>query len=263
LKRISSRDNAFFKQLRLLAHSSRERRKASRTLIDGVHLIQAARAAGQPIETVIVSDSGLAAAEVIALLQLCESEGVSAICLTDVLFAQLSPVDTPSGVLGVIPFPAPASSATFAGSLLVLEDIQDPGNLGTILRTAAAVGIEDVLLSGACAQVWHPRVLRAGMGGHFCLRLHEGLDVVRLLTAYTGRVLATVPGQHCRSLYAIEFDDQPVAWLFGGEGNGLSPELQTLAHEFVRIPMPGQVESLNVGTAVAVCLFEQLRQQGG
>ena len=144
--------------------------------------------------------------------------------------------------------------------MVVLDRVQDPGNLGTILRTTAAAGIGDVLLTEGCAQAWSPRVLRAGMGAHFSLRLREHVDPLALLAGFPGPRLATAPGARARPLYEHDLD-RPVAWLFGAEGQGLSPALLAAADARVVIPMAAAIESLNVGAAVAVCLFEQVRQQ--
>ena len=257
LKPISSRDNPTVKRLHALANSARDRRVFGQTLLDGPHLVAAALDAGWRLRELAVSDHGIEREEIAALLRRCA--GVPAVRLADPLFAHVSPVETPSGLIAVIDLPAPPEERPFAESLLVLDGVQDAGNLGTILRTAAAVGLRDVLMTPGCAQAWSPRVLRAGMGGHFALRIHEQADVAGLLHAYPGDILATGLGSSARELY--EFDLRgPVAWLFGAEGRGLSPAVALLATGTVIIPMPGAVESLNVAAAAAVCLFEQLRQ---
>jgi TrmH family RNA methyltransferase len=172
----------------------------------------------------------------------------------------VSPVDTPSGLLAIIDLPQSAAPAPLTDSVVVLDAVQDPGNLGTILRTAAAAGIGRVLLGAGCAQAWSPRVLRAGMGAHFVLAIEDGIDACARLQGYPGRCLATALGEGACSLHALDLRG-PVAWLFGAEGQGLSPALLARADQRVIIPMAAGVESLNVGAAVAVCLFEQARQQ--
>ncbi|MCK0512759.1 TrmH family RNA methyltransferase [Aromatoleum buckelii] len=258
MKTITSRDNPAVKRLHALARSARERRSEGRTLLDGAHLVRAALDAGWALRELVASDQGLGRAEIADLLDRCA--GVPAIHLTDALFAHVSPVDTPSGLLAIIDLPAPPSTQVFTESLLVLDGVQDAGNLGTILRTAAAAGVRDVLLTPGCAQAWSPRVLRAGMGGHFCLRLHEHADVAELLQGYPGQILATGLGAEACGLYEMDLRGA-VAWLFGAEGRGLSMAVAALATDTVVIPMPGAVESLNVAAAAAVCLFEQVRQR--
>jgi TrmH family RNA methyltransferase len=141
----------------------------------------------------------------------------------------------------------------------MLEDIQDPGNIGSILRSAAAAAVSEIYLSSGCVHAWSPRVLRAGMGAHFALQIHEGVDLAGLIERYRGTVVAAV-GNAARSLYSVDLRRE-VALLFGNEGAGLSARLREAAHLRVSIPMPGRVESLNVAAAAAVCLFERVRQR--
>lgn len=258
MKTITSRDNPTVKRLHALAHSSRERRSSGQTLLDGAHLVRAALDAGWPLRELVVSAQGLEREEIRGVVERCG--GVPVVQLADPLFAHVSPVDTPSGVLAVIDIPAQPKAARHGESLLVLDGVQDAGNLGTILRTAAAAGLHEVLLTRGCAQAWSPRVLRAGMGGHFCLRIREHVDAAEALRDFSGQILATGLGAGARPLYDCDLRE-PVAWLFGAEGQGLSPDVAALAGGLVVIPMPGAVESLNVGAAAAICLFEQVRQR--
>lgn len=257
MKFITSPDNPFVKRLRHLATSARERRKLGATLLDGVHLVEAALAADFPVQGLIVSEQGMANAEIASIL--AQYPDLPATHLTDAVFAGISPVDTPSGLLAMAALPEAPATPDFRTSAVVLDGVQEPGNLGAIVRTAAAAGIGDVLLTLGCTQAWSPRALRAGMGGHFRVRIHERVDVAALLNGFDGSVLATGLGEASQSLYTMSLVE-PVIWLFGAEGAGLSEELAALATAMVRIPMPGAVESLNVGAAAAVCLFEQRRQ---
>lgn len=258
MKSVSSRDNPLIKRLRALSESARARRDSGQTLLDGAHLLRAALESGiQPVE-LLVSEQGLARDEIVSLLDDCAT--IRTTCVPDALFAQISPVDTPSGLIAVIEIPPPPADQVLTDSLIVLDGVQDPGNLGTILRTAAAAGLQDVLLTTGCAQAWSPRVLRAGMGGHFRLRIREQSDVATHLRDFPGAILATGLGPGALPLYGLKLVG-PIAWLFGSEGSGLSHEIAALANGHVLIPMPGEVESLNVGAAVAVCLFEQVRQK--
>lgn len=258
MKTISSRQNAMIKDLHALAHSAAERRKHGKTVLDGVHLVQAALAQGIRLEQVCVSERGLQAAEIAALVAQLE-QVMSCICLPDALFDHISPTDSPAGILAVIEMPAALAPTTPHSSCVVLEAVQDSGNLGTILRTAAAAGITDVLLTEGCAQVWSPRVLRAAMGAHFSLKLYEKVAPADVLANYPGQILATGV-KHAKSLYQLDLS-QPVAWLFGSEGAGLSAATAALAQQVVMIPMAASTESLNVAAAAAVCLFEERRQK--
>ena len=239
-----------------LQQSSRERRKAGLSVLDGVHLVKAyLEHVGAP-QTLIVSRSGMVETEIAALVQ--SPAMPEPLVLTDGLFRALSSVATPTGVLAVVKTPRAPGIPAEPGTCIMLEDIQDPGNLGSILRSAAAAGIEDVYLSRASVQAWSPRVLRAAMGAHFALKIHEGIDLVSFAGAYPGRVLAAA-GEGGRSVYSSDLRGT-VAFAFGNEGAGLSAALRAAAHELISIPMPGKAESLNVAAAAAVCLFERVRQ---
>lgn len=259
---LSSRDNPRLKRLAALAASAHERRERGQTLIDGAHLLDAVLGAGiLPLE-VCVSESGRERPEILALLDRLPA-GFTPICVPDALFARMSPVDTPTGILASIALPVPGPQAMeHGGSVVVLDGIQDPGNLGTILRTVAAVGIEQVWLSSGCAQAWSPKVLRAGMGAHFRLCIHERVDALARLAGWRGKVVATGVDADARTFFDADLRG-PLAWLFGAEGQGVSPALRARADEILNIPMAEGVESLNVAAAVAVCLFEQLRQCRG
>lgn len=256
MKTITSADNPRFRSLLKLAQSSRERRDAGLSLLDGIHLVAAyAEHVGAPSE-IVLSRAGSENAEVAQLLAALKTD--KALLMADALFRQLSSVATPTGIIAVVPTPRVAVPQVLTGASVWLEDIQDPGNVGSILRSAAAAGIATVCLSRHSVHAWSPRVLRAGMGAHFALRVIEGVDLQVLAQGYAGRIMAT--GMGCgKAVFDADLTGD-VALLFGNEGAGLSPALAALAHETVHIPMPGRAESLNVGAAAAVCLFERVRQ---
>lgn len=257
MKTITSSDNPRFRALLKLAQSSRERRDAGLSLLDGIHLVSAyAGHVGAPDE-IVVSRAGLDNPEVGRLLESLHPGSV--LMLSDGLFRQLSSVATPTGIMAVVPTPRVPVPQVLEGASVWLEDIQDPGNVGSILRSAAAAGIATVCLSRHSVHAWSPRVLRAGMGAHFALRIIEGADLESLAAGYRGRLIATAAGAGLPVFDAVLTGD--VALLLGNEGSGLSPALAALAQETVHIPMPGSAESLNVGAAAAVCLFERVRQQ--
>jgi len=256
MKEIKSADNARFRTLLRLNESARERRKSGYSLLDGIHLVAAYREHCGAPEEIIVSRSGLADPQIAALLPRLPEP---AVLLADGLFRQLSSVATPTGIIALVKTPRPAVPPDEAVSSLLLEDIQDPGNLGSILRSAAAAGVEQVILSRGSVHAWSPRVLRAGMGAHFGLRIHESADLLKAIAAFHGRVVATRQGAP-RTVFDVDLTGT-VALLFGNEGSGLSASSLGAAHEIVSIPMPGKSESLNVAAAAAVCLFERVRQQ--
>jgi TrmH family RNA methyltransferase len=257
IKRISSRDNPFFKSLQRISSSARERREAGQTLLDGAHLLRAYLDAGNKPLHLLINDQALQNAEIVSLLDACSD--VPQTQLDDALFAQLSELKTPNGLLTLIAIPpanVPVSHCQFA---LLLEDIQDPGNIGSILRSAAAAGCDAVFLSQGCADAWSPKVLRAGMGGHFALSLHESADLLQVAAEFTGKILSASL-QAEKSLYDSNLRGK-LAFAIGNEGSGLSPALLVAAAQHFIIPMPGKVESLNAAAATAVCLFEATRQR--
>lgn len=260
MKKIISADNPQFKSLLKLAHSSRERRLAGYSLLDGVHLLQAYQLRFGAPEQLIVSNSGIENAEIHALVG--ANKGASVLCLDDALFRQLSSVVTPTGVIAVIKTPRREKLPAALESCVMLEDLQDPGNLGSILRTCAAAGVSQIFFSKQSVNAWSPRVLRAAMGAHFSVEIVERVDLVALARDFSdggGRVIAT--SAHAgRSVFEADFSGR-TALIFGNEGAGISPELSACAHEQVSIPMCASTESLNVAAAAAICLFERFRQR--
>ncbi|HKA46208.1 MAG TPA: RNA methyltransferase [Burkholderiales bacterium] len=255
MKAIRSADNPRFKVLRKLVQSSQERKKTGLSVLDGTHLVGAYREhVGLP-EQVAVSSSGRADVEVQALL--ARLPGVEQLELRDELFEKVSSVVTPTGIIGLVRTPQPELVARELGACVLVEELQDPGNLGSILRSAAASGIADVLLSKNSVRAWSPRVLRAAMGAHFLLRVHEDADLAAVVQQFQGKVIATSP--RGRPLFEADLSGN-VALVFGNEGGGISPGLLSVAHTVVTVPMPGRAESLNVAAAAAVCLFERVRQ---
>lgn len=254
MKLIQSRDNAFFKQLKRLAESGRERRKTGQTLLDGLHLVEAYEKAFGALETLIVAESALAGGEIAAYL-----EGRNFVVLVDALMRDLGLVDTPSGLLAVAPMPQRTMAIDLGKDAMLLDGVQDPGNVGTLLRTAAASGVKQVLLAPGCASAWSPKVLRAGQGAHFVLAIHEEADLLTFMADFRGTSAVTCL-DGATSLYEARWSG-PLAWVFGAEGLGVRRELIEAAKLRIRIPMPGAVESLNVGAAAAVCLFEALRRK--
>lgn len=258
MKRISSRDNALFKSLRALVEDHREPRRRGETLADGIHLVSAGMEHGAEIRQLIVSDSGLRNPDVAALLERAGAQSIQCIEFSDALFRAATGVDTPTGIATVIGIPS-AVEGPLIGDAMLLDAIQDAGNVGSLLRTAAAAGVRDVVLGPGCAGAWTPRVLRAGQGAHFNLAIREQVDLDALLKVSSGMSVATVAGT-AQSLYDLDLGG-PVIWLFGNEGAGVSPALLRAVRHCVTIPMAAGTESLNVASAAAVCLFEARRQR--
>lgn len=257
VKRIASRENPLFKELLKLAGSSRQRRKFARTLLEGVHLLQAYHAAGGIPECLVMSESSLESREIGKLLS--QYTGIPVAALSDSLFAEVSQLETPAGILAVIPLPKLAEASQAADFIMLAEGVQDPGNLGSILRSAEAAGVKQAYLSRDCADAWSPKVLRAAMGAHFGLALIEGANLIKTAESFKGSVVAAAL-RSPKTLYQVKLTG-PVAFIIGNEGAGISPALLRSADEVVAIPMPGRAESLNAAAAAAVCFFERVRQK--
>lgn len=254
MKHITSTDNPQFKSLLKLAHSSRERRLAGYSLLDGAHLLQAYQSHHGEPEQVIVSRTGMDDAEIQTLLP----KAANVLLLNDNLFKQLSSVATPTGVIAVIKTPRRETLPDTLDTCVMLEDVQDPGNLGSILRSCAAASIKQIFLSMQTVNAWSPRVLRGGMGAHFSVEIYERTDLIALARNFPGRVLVA-QGNAAQNVFDSDLTGK-IALVFGNEGSGVSDALLACAHSTIAIPMNAATESLNVAAAAAVCLFERVRQ---
>ena len=252
-KHITSRDNPVFKYQKKLAENTRERRAEGKTLLDGVHLIESYSAVFGDPELIIIPE-GKSSLEASQLMQ--QLEHVSLMMLPTLMFAELTPVTNSTGILAVIKTPqiAPPEVVKFA---LILEDIQDPGNLGSMLRTSIGAGVEAVYLSKGCTDAWSPKALRGGQGAQFYVPIIEGVDIINAMQNFAGNTYATT--MIGESLYAQNLT-QPTAFVIGNEGAGLSSKAMQAASHQISIPMHSHLESLNAAAAAAVCLFERARQ---
>lgn len=256
---VSSRDNPLYKELKQLASSSQARRKAGRTVLDGIHLCEAyLQSAGMPL-ICAASQSSMENREAARIVAACEAGSTQCILLPDALYHSLSQVENGVGLSFVVETPVMRGPHELKRSAVLLDRLQDPGNLGSILRSAAAAGITDVFCASGTVHAWSPKVLRAGMGAHFLLRIAEEVDLAALIETSSVPVLAT-SSHASMSLYDADLRGD-VAWIFGHEGQGADEALLVRATHRVSIPHFGKVESLNVAASAAVCLFEQVRQK--
>ena len=257
MKRIVSRANASFKSLRALKDSTRERRARGQTVLDGPHLVRAyLERVGQPVLAAVSADA-VERPEITDLLRRLEPTEV--LCFAPELFGQITPVENAAGILAIIDIPGPPTPREDAGDFVVLLDrIQDPGNVGTITRSAAGCGADALLMCPACADPWSPRALRAAMGATFALPVHAGADLSAFARRFDGLVVAT-SGHGGLPPSAIDLTGR-VALLFGNEGVGLSEHLAETSALTASIPLERGIESLNVGAAAAIVMFERVRQ---
>ena len=255
--RITSKNNPRLKEATRLVASSRDRRKAGKCVLEGEHLIEAySQRHGSP-ETLIVTEAFL---ERPAARRLAERFEARTLIVPGSLFDEIAVLPAGVGMLAVVDTPVPALDDAAEFCLLV-DDVQDPGNLGSMLRSAAAAGVSHAFLSPHCAFAWSPKVLRAGMGAHFHLAVHEDVDLPAWSRKYRergGRVVATVRDGG-DDLYRAKLA-RPLAVAIGNEGVGLTPAMLDVASDRVTIPMPGHIESLNAAAAAAVVLFECVRR---
>ena len=256
MPRITSRDNPRLTAAARLIASSRERRKAGRCVLEGEHLVVAyCRRIALP-EVLIVAETAQERPDVRVLA--AQVPAGRTLIVADAAWGALGPVPAAAGVLAVVPTPQPAASVP-ADFCLLLEDVQDPGNVGSMLRSAAAAGVAQVFLSPGCAFAWSPKVLRAGQGAHFHLEIHEDVDLPAWSRAYHGQPIATAVAAG-ESIWRADLRGA-IALAIGNEGSGLSASLRGAADAIVTIPMPGRFESLNAAAAAAICLFESARQR--
>jgi RNA methyltransferase, TrmH family len=252
---ITSRDNPIFKRLKKLAESARARREARMTLLDGEHLLAAYLDAGGQPHT-LVRAASFDTGKLAHLAARCSQAKV--IVLPDALFAELAPVAAPTGLLAEAAWLSPPAIAA-TPLVIVLESIQDPGNLGAMLRTGAAAGATLAVLSKACHDPWSPKALRGGQGAQFVLPLAQGVDVPAWCAQFKGQSLALALAED-RSVFSSDLTG-PLAFIVGNEGAGLSDEVRAAATATVQIPMPGKMESLNASAALAIAVFEAVRQR--
>ncbi|MDB5797265.1 MAG: spoU [Paucimonas sp.] len=259
MKHISSRDNPQYKALKNLVTSTAARRRAGQCVLEGIHLCQAyLEQVGLP-DTCVVGEAALSHPEVAAIVDRCLEGDAACVELGGSLFGALSQVEHGIDLLFVIATPESVAPPILDRSAVLLDNVQDPGNVGSILRSAAAAGVRTVLCGPGTAFAWAGKVLRAGMGAHFSLQIAENVDLAAAIETAKLPVYAT--SSHAQAaIYDLDLRGE-AAWLFGHEGQGVAPGLLALATKTVSIPHLGPVESLNVAASAAVCLFEQVRQK--
>lgn len=246
---ISSRDNAFVKELKKLAHGSTEYRKQQRVWAEGDHLMRAAMARGKQPAIGVFSESFWPLAPAVYAQAAPKN-----IVISDVLYDSVSALESPAR-MGFVFDMAQIPVIQSGVATVVLDRVQDAGNVGAILRSASAFGFRQIIALKGSAALWSPKVLRAGMGAHWGLQLIEGADLgclselqVPLLVTSSHR------GRYLHQALSNEELPMPCVWALGHEGQGVCAELEALANQHVRIAQPGGEESLNVATAAAICL---------
>jgi RNA methyltransferase, TrmH family len=257
---ITSAANPRVKAIREL-HNRRGRQEQQAYLIEGIRLVEEALEAGAPPRAVYVNAARLAAApRGAALLARLQSLRPSPEEMSLAAISGACDTATPQGVLAILPLPPPQQVPAGSALVVVLDGMQDPGNLGTILRTALAAGAGAVITSPGCADLYAPKTVRAGMGAHFRLPVLSDVPWGEVAQLLAGRqiLLAVIQGG---TPYALVDWLEPSAVIIGGEAQGVGDEARALATAKVSIPMAPGVESLNAAVAAGVLLFEAFRQR--
>lgn len=259
---ITSRDNPLVKELRKLAQDGTAYRKTGRVWIEGEHLCDAAQSRGLKAEIAVISDQKLHLAGME-----CAQIATKLVVIADALMREISGLESPAAIGLVLSLPQDMPIETTARSV-ILDRLQDPGNAGSILRSAAAFGYTQIIALKGTVALWSPKVLRAGMGAHFSLRIVEAASVEQLqdfkhplavTSSHRGDFLHELQAQALLSKEERSAQDicrqlADFSWILGHEGQGVSEELERTAQAHVRIAQPGGQESLNVAAAAAICL---------
>jgi len=250
---ITSKDNPVLQRLRKLSQDGNAYRKLGSIWLEGDHLVRAALQRKYPVTQAVLTEAAAADPALRALAEAAPRMLVVPLAL----FKTISGLESPAQIGFEVPHDG-GQVLTPGLDSVVLDRLQDAGNVGTILRSAAALGFRQILAIKGTAALWSPKVLRAGMGAHFGLRLIEGLAPGDLQSLQVPMVATSSYAND--QLHRITLP-QPCAWVMGHEGQGVQPELMERCALTVGIPQPGGEESLNVGSAAAICLYESARQR--
>ncbi|OOR88265.1 RNA methyltransferase [Moraxella caviae] len=259
---IVSPKNPTVRHAHALLTQHRIRKKSGETVIEGVHLLEALLAkqntSSISIKQVLLSQSALTHPEVEKLLPLLPSRAL--LVLDDKLYKEIRTLGDGVDVMAVIDTPKPDFTALgdYAGDCVILDGLQDAGNIGTLLRTACAVGIQTIITTPNTASLWSPKVLRASMGANFSLAIFEQCSFADITATLKTPLYAT--SSHTDKVIYEHDLTRPMAWVLGHEGQGVSDDFLRLATP-IALPQPGGQESLNVGVAGSVCFYEMLRQR--
>ena len=246
MKTIESKENPHFKAWKKIAQN----RQKDSVFLEGAHLIQMFAERFGKVNTLIFQKNKASTAENRALSTFADE----VFLIPDNLCKTLSTLDSPSAVFAICALPKNAENIDFSKNSVLLDSVQNPLNLGAILRVAAAAGFAQLLISKNSAHVFNPKTLRAAQGANFCLNIFENADLSDFIKNFKGQVFATSLDSDAKNLFALK-TKEPTAWIFGSEGQGVSKELLEKNVQKIKIPMANGVESLNVAAAAALCLF--------
>jgi TrmH family RNA methyltransferase len=257
---ITSVHNPRIQSVRKLQTQAKRRQEEQVFVVEGVRLAEEALHAGWEAQLVLFTDALDKRGK--AVVDGFSTQGVPFEQVSEIVMKAVSETETPQGLLVVLTqqtLPVPQ----LPDFLLILDGVHDPGNLGTVLRTAAATGVQAALLAPGCADAWSPKVLRAGMGAHFRLPVHNlSWQDIRHMLKQSMLGLRIYLADSSGGIAYTEVDfSTPLALIVGGEAAGAGTEAESLADEKVHIPMPGGSESLNAAVAASILLFEVVRRR--
>lgn len=262
-KSISSLDNPLFKRVKTLleggAKANKLRSELGLAVAEGAHLAQSWLGSEDLVE-ILTTEAGLALPEIAAVvdMQLALVPNTELFILDETLWKKLSDLGHAPPIVITIKIPEREFPSNLSHDVLILDGVQDAGNVGSMMRTAAGAGLQHIVCMKGTAQAWSPKVLRAAMGAHRHLKIHEGWSLNQVRDKINLPIYSTCLNAE-QDLYDLgEALKEPHAWVFGNEGSGINPEFSTFS-KGVSIPQDPAIESLNVGAATAICLFEAKR----
>lgn len=259
---ISSPRNALVRQVRALASERREREARGQAVLEGVRLAEEALAAGLPLSFFFYTEGLLARERGQRLVERLVAAGVQGFRVTQEVLQRAADTETPQGVLAVFSIPRHQPADLAAGLILVADGIQDPGNLGTLVRAAEALGARGLVVAGNAADPWSPKVVRSSMGSLFRIPVVTARETGAVLAELSRRGFRVVVADLEGALLPWELDwSDSLALVVGSEAAGPSAAARAAAGQRVRIPMVGPTESLNAGVAGSLLLYEALRQR--
>ena len=255
---ITSLNNPTIKNIRLLQRSSRARKKQRLFVIEGVRLIEDALNSGLVFNLVLFIDDLTIRGRV--LIDELEYQGLRIEQISTQVLLSISDTKTPQGILAVAPIPE-IHHPEILDLILILDAIRDPGNLGTILRTAGASAVQAVFISPDSVDPYSPKVVRAGMGAHFSLPIYQQ-EISQICELKNRRGLKIILADSTEGIEYTKIDlKQPVGLIIGGEAEGAGEASKQIADEYIHIPMTGGTESLNAAVSTGIILFEIVRQR--
>ena len=256
---ITSSQNPSIKKLQLLQKKKKERTQKNAFIVEGLRAVREIPD-GWPIHQYVISESFAHMGQ-----NLIKGSAIPTLYVSDSVFATISDTKTPQGIMAVVSqknYPIEEVMAQDQGFFIIADEVQDPGNLGTLIRTAHGAGAHGLFLSKGCVDIYNPKTIRATMGSIFHIPIFIDLDMdwlIPQLITYHTNLYATALDKS-KMLYEYDYR-QKTAIIIGNEANGISEKTKQLVPNFIKIPMPGGAESLNASIAAGICMFEVVRQR--